>query len=97
MEEQPQVVDDFLIDPNQDSLKNMPEPSLTRSSSDDEASLAQTRMNNEAKYFQRLQQGGRVKKNAAQLDALISHFQENPYWDYATKLRIAENLKMTYA
>ena len=42
MEDQQQVVDDFLIDPNQDSLKNMPEPSLTRSSSDDEASLAKT-------------------------------------------------------
>ena len=32
-----------------------------------------------------------------QLDALIKHFQENPYWDYATKLRIAESLGMTYA
>ena len=39
-----------------------------------EANVEHARMQNEKQYFRRLKEGGRVKKNAAQLDSLIMHF-----------------------
>ena len=58
-----------------------------------------TRFRVEQKYFENLKRGygHKQKKNPVQIQVLKSYFERDPHWNYATKIKICEELGMTMA
>ena len=60
-----------------------------------DSNLASMRHNSEKMRLANLADKGHLSKSKEQKQCLHRHFSENPVWDYATKLMIAEEVNMT--
>lgn len=50
----------------------------------------------EQEYFEKMQEGKRMRKDREQMEILVSEFQRSNKWSYKDKIRIAEQIGMTF-
>ena len=55
-----------------------------------------TRLLMDQQYTSQRQEGKRIRKQGFQNETLIAHFNANPIWDYPKKVKIAEEIGMTF-
>ena len=60
------------------------------------ASLMKTRLLLDQQYVQSWHKGRRMRKKPQHMQLLVDYFNLNPIWDYETKVRIAEEIGMTF-
>ena len=60
------------------------------------ATLMKTRLLLDQQYVQSWHKGRRMRKNPQHMYLLVDYFNTNPVWDYETKVRIAEEIGMTF-
>ena len=60
------------------------------------ADLMKTRLLLDQEYVKSWHQGRRMRKKPEHTKILIQYFNKNPVWDYAFKVRLAEELGMTF-
>ena len=61
----------------------------------DGGNLMQTRMILDSHYARTFQQGKKMRKTTEHIKKLVDYFNINPTWDYAIKVKIAEEIGMT--
>ena len=60
------------------------------------SNLMKTRLLLDQQYVSQWHEGRRIRKKPQHMNKLVEYFNQNPIWDYAEKVRIAEEIGMTY-
>lgn len=50
----------------------------------------------EQEYFEKMQEGKRMRKDKEQMEILVAEFERSNKWSYKDKIRIAEQIGMTF-
>jgi hypothetical protein len=85
---------DVRIQGGHDSLRGMQEGGAI-SKEMEAKSLAETRLILEQNYMNQWQEGKRMRKKPLQMNVLMEHFNQDPSWSYALKMKIATQIGMT--
>ena len=83
----------LLLDSNQQGITF---GGLNNGSLSNGAELIQTRMILDSYYAQNWFYGRKMRKQPHHIKKLIDYFNMNPTWDYQTKVKIAEEIGMTF-